>query len=104
MKLKVGMRVKCNHPVGTKRYIHEIGTILATPSFNGGDVAVEFDRCIDGHDCSGRGLHGRYGYCWNVPLESLEPVETTPEEAFNQLIYGYIDEETYKKVVGKHGS
>lgn len=45
------------------------GTIIHT--FDNDMILVEFDNDVDGHDAGGR---GKYGHCWYLHGEDVEPL------------------------------
>lgn len=102
MRLKVGMRVRCRVEVGDKHLKDQVGTIIGIRRHGG--VSVEFDNHIRGHSASVAGFNGKNGHCWNLSPEVLEPLELTPDQAFDQYIKGHITEEAYKEAVESHGN
>lgn len=78
-----------------KNVIGKTGTVKDLPKTNVGNVGVEFDDYVNGHD----GLwNGKDGHCWYIAYECLEKIEETKEEVnetFEQKIL-----ETLRKEIG----
>lgn len=69
MRFKVGDRVKCTCEYEDNTdIVGNLGKILAVRSRKG-DVLVEFDCPIDGHD--GDNSEGRDGHCWYITEDCL---------------------------------
>lgn len=68
---KIGDRVqsRVNHPGGNQHiFIGSTGTVVYEDSC--GTYGVEFDDYIDGHSSGGE---GKYGHCWFMGSDFLEP-------------------------------
>jgi hypothetical protein len=64
-KFNVGDRVKCIQTYdGRREAENKVGTVIATSV--AGNIGVEFDEFINGHNCNSR---GKPGYCWYLPEE-----------------------------------
>lgn len=75
-ELHIGDRVRCGRGTGNPRADGECGTVIGFYNNNDPDSPlVEFDKFIRGHDGHGScdGV-GKDGYCWYVPLVSIEYV------------------------------
>ncbi len=50
-----------------------IGEIARVISLRGENLGLEFEKCIRGHSCVGR---GKVGYCWYISKERCIPIKS----------------------------
>jgi len=63
-KLQIGDRVACvKNYQGRSEAVNMYGRVVKLHGYDG-RVGIEFDEQINGHNCQGKGEHGK---CWNIP-------------------------------------
>lgn len=71
-EFKIGDRVIAVKPVGCKHMEGVKGTVIG---FRIGDIGVEFDKFIDGHDCPLSGTTCKNGYGWFCRRDEIKKIE-----------------------------
>lgn len=66
-KFEVGDKVICiKGKDGNSKIINKTGTVIQV--YSSADIGVEFDECVDDHNCNN---NAKYGYGWYVPVYDL---------------------------------